>query len=95
MESGLPDVVKERSIKVFTELGEAEAKTHGSTLAQVEPIACCFRAIKSLDLCDPLYMGVCGYIYCATPIDFRSIATQMASRFISTRWGRLTASSTP
>lgn len=36
MNSGLPDMVKERSIQVFTELGEAEAKTHGSTLAQVE-----------------------------------------------------------
>lgn len=37
MESGLPEVVKERSIQVFTELGEAEAKTHGSTLDQVKP----------------------------------------------------------
>ena len=35
VESGLPEVVKERSIHVFTELGEAEAKTHGSTLDQV------------------------------------------------------------
>lgn len=34
-ESGLPAVVKERSIEVFTALGEAEAKTHGSTLDQV------------------------------------------------------------
>lgn len=34
--SGLPAVVKERSIRVFTELGEAEAKTHGSTLDQVD-----------------------------------------------------------
>lgn len=39
MESGLPEVVKERSINVFTELGEAEAKTHGSTLDQVSPFA--------------------------------------------------------
>lgn len=39
MESGLPEVVKERSINVFTELGEAEAKTHGSTLDQVEAFA--------------------------------------------------------
>lgn len=35
MESGLPPAVKERSVRVFTELGEAEAKTHGSTLDQV------------------------------------------------------------
>lgn len=33
--SGLPTAVKERSIQVFTALGEAEAKTHGSTLDQV------------------------------------------------------------
>lgn len=33
--SGLPAEVKERSIQVFTALGEAEAKTHGSTLDQV------------------------------------------------------------
>lgn len=30
-------MVKERSIQVFTELGEAEAMTHGSTLEQVKP----------------------------------------------------------
>lgn len=36
MESALPELVKERSIQVFTELGEAEAKTHGSTLDQVK-----------------------------------------------------------
>lgn len=34
-ESGLPPLVKERSVQVFTALGEAEAKTHGSTLDQV------------------------------------------------------------
>lgn len=34
-ESGLPTLVKERSVQVFTALGEAEAKTHGSTLDQV------------------------------------------------------------
>lgn len=34
-ESDLPAVVKERSVEVFTALGEAEAKTHGSTLDQV------------------------------------------------------------
>lgn len=34
-ESGLPAEVKEKSIAVFTALGEAEAKTHGSTLDQV------------------------------------------------------------
>lgn len=35
MGSDLPAVVKERSVQVFTELGVAEAKTHGSTLDQV------------------------------------------------------------
>lgn len=34
-ESSLPAAVKERSIQVFIALGEAEAKTHGSTLDQV------------------------------------------------------------
>lgn len=34
-ESELPEAVKEQSIQVFTALGEAEAKTHGSTLDQV------------------------------------------------------------
>lgn len=35
MKSDLPGAVKDRSVQVFTELGEAEAKTHGSTLDQV------------------------------------------------------------
>lgn len=33
--SELPAVVRERSIEVFTALGEAEAKTHDSTIDQV------------------------------------------------------------
>ncbi|CAM9495464.1 unnamed protein product [Ectocarpus fasciculatus] len=44
MESGLPPAVKERSVRVFTELGEAEAKTHGSTLDQVH-----FHEVGAID----------------------------------------------
>ena len=43
-ESGLPEAVKEQSIQVFTALGEAEAKTHGSTLDQVRR-----RSVRGLD----------------------------------------------
>ncbi|CAM9752036.1 unnamed protein product [Scytosiphon promiscuus] len=42
--SDLPAVVKKRSIRVFTELGEAEAKTHGSTLDQVH-----FHEVGAID----------------------------------------------
>lgn len=42
-ESGLPAEVKERSIAVFTALGEAEAKTHGSTLDKVGNVSVAFR----------------------------------------------------
>lgn len=40
-ESSLPPVVKEQSVQVFTALGEAEAKTHGSTLDQVRSALSC------------------------------------------------------
>lgn len=43
-ESDLPTVVKERSIAVFTALGEAEAKTHGSTLDKVH-----FHEVGAID----------------------------------------------
>lgn len=54
MKSDLPAVVKERSVQVFTELGEAEAKTHGSTLDQVDLLF----ALSSDAKLAPV--GVCG-----------------------------------
>lgn len=55
MKSDLPAVVKERSVQVFTELGEAEAKTHGSTLDQVGPCA-----LRRCEIVAPA--GVCGVV---------------------------------
>lgn len=49
-ESGLPAEVKERSIAVFTALGEAEAKTHGSTLDQVGNVIVAFGDCQELVL---------------------------------------------
>ena len=51
MESGLPEVVKDRSIQVFTELGQAEAKTHGSTLDQVKVFVGACASFAQLDFC--------------------------------------------
>lgn len=50
VESGLPAGVKERSIAVFTALGEAEAKTHGSTLDQVGNVSVAFGDCQELAL---------------------------------------------
>ena len=81
--SGLKDTIKEKSIRAFTILGEAESKIHGIELDKIH-----FHEVGAIDSIIDLIGSIIGFDYLA-PDRIYTSAIPMGSGFANTMHGTM------